>query len=273
MVVFTGWSWTALGICLALYCLRMFAITGFYHRYFSHRAFKTSRGAQLIFALLGSMSVQRGPLWWAAHHRQHHAASDKEEDVHSPIARSFIWSHIGWITSSKNMPTNYDKVRDFESYPELRFINRFDWIMPAVLFVGLAILGNYLRDIRPDLGTSGAQLVVWGFFISTALLFHATSSINSLAHCLGYRRYNTDDNSRNNAILALFTFGEGWHNNHHKFAHCARQGFAWWEIDITYGGLLILQTLRIISDLKPLPASWRNDLPEPRSLVASGRRL
>ncbi len=231
----------------------MFAVTGFYHRYFSHRAFKTSRLNQLIFALIGATSVQKGPLWWAAHHRHHHAASDTEDDIHSPVARSFIWSHIGWITSSKNMPTDYDRIKDFNIYPELRFINRFDWLMPALLFLSLFFLGEYLQCTFPKLHTSGTQLIVWGFFISTTMLFHATSSINSLSHCLGYRRFNTKDNSRNNPILALITFGEGWHNNHHQFSHCARQGFAWWEIDITYYGLLILNALGIINDLKPVP--------------------
>ena len=253
LVLITGCSFTALTTCLALYCLRVFAITGFYHRYFSHRAFKTSRFSQLIFAIIGSSSAQKGPLWWAAHHRHHHAASDTQNDIHSPVARSFLWSHIGWITSSKNMPTDYDRVKDFAIYPELRFINRFDWLMPAVLLITLFFCGEYLQQSFPQLHTGGAQLVTWGFFISTTMLFHATSSINSLAHCFGYRRFNTKDNSRNNPILALITFGEGWHNNHHQFSHCARQGYVWWEIDITYYGLLILKALGIISELKPIP--------------------
>src|SRR5579885_2043466 len=155
LVLVAGWSWTAFSVCIALYVLRMFAVTAFYHRYFSHRAFKTSRFAQLIFALLGSTAVQRGPLWWAAHHRQHHAASDQEDDVHSPVTRSFIWSHIGWITSSKNMATNYHRVRDFDQYPELRFINRFDWMMPAFLMVALYVVGEHLRHHSAMLGTSG----------------------------------------------------------------------------------------------------------------------
>jgi stearoyl-CoA desaturase (delta-9 desaturase) len=230
----------------------MFAVTAFYHRYFSHR-----------------------PLWWAAHHRHHHAASDQEDDVHSPVTRSFIWSHIGWITSSKNMTTNYNRVRDFDSYPELRFINRFDWMMPACMVVGLYLLGEYLRHYNPLLGTSGLQLLVWGFFVSTTILFHATSSINSLSHLLGFRRYDTGDHSRNNPILALITFGEGWHNNHHKFSSCARQGFAWWEVDITYYGLVLLAWLGIISDLKPVPSHWNTEAKSTaalRSPITQGRR-
>jgi len=275
IVAYSGCSWTAIGVCLFLYCLRMFAITAFYHRYFSHRTFKTSRLAQFIFALIGATAVQRGPLWWAAHHRHHHSQSDRDDDVHSPVTRSFIWSHIGWITSSKNMVTHYDRVRDFESFPELRFVNRFDWLMPALLFVALFLSGEYLRYFHPSLHTSGVQLVVWGFFISTVILFHATACINSLAHCLGYRRYNTGDHSRNNPLLAIVTFGEGWHNNHHQYSHCARQGFAWWEVDITYLGLLFLSALGIVSDLKPVPSSWKSAQdfrPRPRSEFLRGSK-
>ena len=265
---FTGCSAVSVYTCVALYCLRMFAVTAFYHRYFSHRTFKTSRIAQFIFAAIGSMSVQRGPLWWAAHHRQHHIASDTEDDVHSPVVRSFIWSHIGWITSSQNMPTNYAKVRDFAKYPELRFINRFDWLMPTVLFISLYVVGGYLQRVHPQMHCSGAQLVVWGFFISTMLLFHATSSINSVAHLFGYKRFETNDGSLNNPLLALITFGEGWHNNHHKFSHCTRQGFYWWEIDLSYYGLLVLNALGIVSDLKPVPAFLNPDQEEKLSPVA-----
>ncbi len=253
LVFITGCSTTALTICIALYCIRMFAITGFYHRYFSHRTFKTGRIAQFIFAALGCLSVQRGPLWWAAHHRHHHAHSDDDDDVHSPVARSFLWSHIGWITSSKNMVTHYERVRDFDEFPELRFLNRFDWLMPTILFIALYSAGEYLRLNAPALHTSGMQLIAWGFFVSTAILFHATAAINSLAHCLGYRRFETNDNSKNNPLLALITFGEGWHNNHHQFSSCVRQGFTWWEIDLTYYGLLLLNFLGVISDLKPIP--------------------
>lgn len=255
LVFITGYSNLAMIICVALYCVRMFAITGFYHRYFSHRAFKTSRVFQFLFALLGSASMQRGPLWWAAHHRVHHARSDQDGDLHSPIERSFIWSHIGWLTSTKNMPTNYEKIPDFAIYPELRLLNRFDWVMPLLLIILLYGVGEFLKSSYPALATSGLQLVAWGFFVSTTILLHATCSINSVAHLFGYRRYDTPDNSRNNPVLALLTFGEGWHNNHHKYSWCARQGFAWWEVDITYSVLFLFSKCGLIHDLKPLPAS------------------
>ena len=228
-----GCSKIAVAVCVLLYALRMFAVTGFYHRYFSHRTFKTSRLAQFIFAIIGLTAIQRGPLWWAAHHRRHHRESDTDQDIHSPIARSFLWAHIGWITSSQNMATNYDAVHDFAKYPELRFLNRFDWLVPALFAASLYAFGEFAHNIL-RVNTSGWQIIVWGFFVSTIFVFHATSSINSLSHIWGTRRYKTADNSKNNFLLALITLGEGWHNNHHQYAHSTRQGFYWWEIDITY---------------------------------------
>ncbi|MBX9722673.1 MAG: acyl-CoA desaturase [Candidatus Obscuribacterales bacterium] len=253
-VFYVGCSSTAVTTCVLLYIVRMFAVTGFYHRYFSHRSFKTTRAFQFVMAAWGLMSVQRGPLWWAAHHRTHHRKSDHEGDIHSPKMSGFLWSHIGWITSSNNMPTNYSNVQDLARYPELVFLNRFDWIVPSLLFIGLYAFGEMLRSCHPELHTNGAQLIVWGFFISSVILFHATASINSLSHIFGSQRYDTGDDSRNNFILALITFGEGWHNNHHKYRGTVRQGFYWWEIDLTYYGLLILSLLGLISDLHPVPA-------------------
>ena len=239
-VIWVGWSATAVLTAAALYALRMFAITGFYHRYFSHRAFNTSRVAQFVFAVVGASSVQRGPLWWAAHHRKHHRHADTEHDVHSPHEHGFWWSHMGWITSRENFPTDLAQVRDLARFPELRFLNRYDLFVPVALATVLFAVG-------------GAQLLIWGFFISTVVLFHCTCLINSLAHQVGSRRYDTADESRNNFWLALITFGEGWHNNHHRFPGAARQGFFWWEVDITYAGLKVLEKLRIIRDLRPVP--------------------
>jgi stearoyl-CoA desaturase (delta-9 desaturase) len=239
-VLWVGWSWTAVGVAVALYAVRMFAITGFYHRYFSHRSYRTSRPAQFAFALVGASSAQRGPLWWAAHHRRHHRHSDTEHDVHSPRHHGFWWAHMGWITAPGNFPTAIEEVRDLAKYPELRFLDRFDILVPLALAATLFLLG-------------GAQMLVWGFFISTVVLFHCTCFINSLAHQLGTQRYDTGDDSRNSLLLALVTFGEGWHNNHHKYPGSARQGFFWWEIDLTYYGLLGLQKLGIISDLRQPP--------------------
>ena len=253
-VFFVGFSATALIIAVMLYALRMFAITGFYHRYFAHKAFKTSRFVQFIFAFLAASSAQRGPLWWASHHRHHHANSDKPDDSHSPVQRGFFWSHISWFLTNKNFNSKNERVKDLLVYPELKFLDRFDVIAPLFLAASLYALGAALEIYAPHLQTSGLQLLVWGFAISTVVLYHMTFTVNSLAHVWGKRRFNTSDQSRNNSLIALLTLGEGWHNNHHHFPSAARQGFYWWEIDLTYYGLKILSALGLIWDLRKVPA-------------------
>ena len=257
-VFWVGFSWFALWVALAMYCVRMFAITAFYHRYFSHKAFKTSRPVQFLFALLGAASVQRGPLWWAAHHRNHHRHADTERDLHSPVTRSLFWSHMGWFMSPRGFVTEHGKVPDLMKYPELRWLDRFDLLIPVALAAALTELGHLLHLYAPNLHTSGPQLLVWGFFISTIVLFHCTVTINSLAHRWGTRRFATSDNSRNNWFLAIITFGEGWHNNHHHFPGSARQGFHWWEYDVTYYGLRAMAAIGLVWDLKPVPLALRN---------------
>jgi stearoyl-CoA desaturase (delta-9 desaturase) len=253
-VIWTGWSWTAVVTAVVLYVVRMFAVTGLYHRYFCHRAYHTSRAMQFIFALIGLTAVQRGPLWWAAVHRHHHAHSDEEVDVHSPVWKGFLWSHVGWLTSSRNFPTDYRLVRDLSKYPELVFLNRFDLIGPLLLAFLLYGFGAVLAAFAPGLGTNGWQMVVWGFFISTVCLFHATCAVNSFAHTLGSKRFETDDESRNSLLLAILTLGEGWHNNHHHYQSSARQGFFWWEIDISYYVIRAMGLVGIIWDIKTVPA-------------------
>jgi len=257
-VIWVGWSPVAILVAVFLYFVRMFAITGFYHRYFSHRAFKANRFWQFWFAVLGNASVQRGPLWWAAHHRHHHRYSDQEKDVHSPLQMGFLYSHMLWLTTRKNFPTRKQYVRDWAEFPELRWLNRFDNFVPALLVVSLYVLGHLLAIYAPKLGTNGPQMLIWGFFISTTVLLHATCTINSLDHMFGSRRYANSDTSRNNALLALITLGEGWHNNHHHCAVCARQGFFWWEIDITYYLLCLLSWLGIIRTMRPIPEGSRD---------------
>ena len=257
-VIWTGWSWTAVGVAAFLYFARMFAITGFYHRYFSHRTFSTSRWMQFILALWGGACVQRGPLWWASTHRHHHRHSDEEVDKHSPRQHGFLWAHIGWITSEKNFPTDYSRVKDLAKFPELVFLNRFDVVVPFLFAVFLFGVGKALQVLAPDLGVTGGQMLVWGFFISTTVLFHGTACINSLAHVFGRRRYETTDDSRNSLILSLITLGEGWHNNHHQHMTAVRQGFYWWEVDITYYLLRCMSWLGLIWDLRPVPSEAYN---------------
>jgi stearoyl-CoA desaturase (delta-9 desaturase) len=253
-VFLVGWSWAAVYTALGLYLVRMFAITGIYHRYFSHRTFKTSRTAQLIFAILGASSVQRGPLWWAANHREHHRNSDTAADPHSPVLYGFFRSHAGWFMCTRYYATQYNRIQDFARFPELVWLNRFDKAIPAALGLLVYLFGLWLEHMYPSLGVTGMQLFVWGFVVSTTVLFHATASINSVAHIVGNKRYDTGDQSRNNFLLALLTLGEGWHNNHHKFMACTRQGFYWWEVDITFYVLKILSWLGIIWELKAVPA-------------------
>ena len=243
-VFMVGWHEGAVATAVALYLVRMFAITGFYHRYFSHRTFRTSRAVQFAFALLGASATQRGPLWWAAHHRKHHRHSDTIRDVHSPGRHGFWWSHVGWITTAENFPTDLREVRDLARYPELRWLDRFDAVVPFALAAVLFVVG-------------GLPYLIWGYFVSTVALFHGTCLINSLAHRFGTRRYETGDDSRNSLALALITLGEGWHNNHHRYPGATRQGFFWWEIDLTYLGLLALKKLGIIRDLRPVPVGLR----------------
>ncbi|MDH4105394.1 MAG: acyl-CoA desaturase [Gammaproteobacteria bacterium] len=256
-VFYVGVSTTALVTCAVLYFVRMFAITGFYHRYFSHRSFRTSRVAQFVFAVLGAAAVQRGPIWWAAHHRHHHAFSDKPQDTHSPRQDGFVWAHMGWFLSKRHFHPDLRKVRDLLQFPELRWLDRFDILVPFTLALALLLAGMALERYAPSLGTTGGQMLIWGFFVSTVLCYHGTYTINSLCHGWGSRRYPTRDDSRNNALLALITLGEGWHNNHHHYPSAVRQGFYWWEIDITYYLLRGLAAVGVIWDLTPVPERIR----------------
>lgn len=215
----------------------MFGVTAGYHRYFSHRSYKTGRIFQFLLALLAMSSAQKGVLWWAAHHRDHHRFSDTPWDVHSPVRGGFWHSHLLWILDANNDPTDLGKIKDLARFPELVWLNRHWYLPPVLLGVAVAL----------TLGWSGLLI---GFFLSTVLVWHATFTINSLAHIFGSRRYVTTDTSRNNWLLALLTLGEGWHNNHHHHMHSARQGFFWWEIDIVYYVLLALRRVGLVWDLR-----------------------
>lgn len=268
LVLVVGWSPIAVIVCVALYLVRMFGITAFYHRYFSHRTFRTSRAVQFAGAVLGASATQRGPLWWAAHHRRHHRYSDTPQDAHSPHAHGFLWSHIGWIAADSNRDTDLSQVPDLARYPELRWLDRNDLVVPLLLLGAMLSLGAVLERAAPELGTNALQMGVWGFCVSTTLLFHGTASINSLAHLLGRRVWPTKDKSRNSFLLALLTLGEGWHNNHHWCPGSVRQGFRWWEIDVSYYALRVLAWFGLVRDLRPLPArarsAWRRLPRRPR---------
>lgn len=253
LVYFVGWSWLAIGIAVFLYGLRVFALTGFYHRYFSHRTFKTWRIIQFLFAAIGCMAIQRGPLWWAAHHRNHHIHSDDPDDLHSPKQKGILWAHMLWFLTPRAQRTRLKLIPDFAKYPELRFLDRWELLPPALMGLALYGLGEFVAWEFPAAGVTGWQLVIWGVFVSTIAVSHVTFLVNSATHLIGTPRYKTLDDSKNSMIVALLTFGEGWHNNHHYYPNSTRQGFFWWEIDVTYYILTFMSMLHLVWDLKPVP--------------------
>jgi len=248
LVFITGTSATALAVAAALYVVRAWGLTAGYHRYFAHRSFRTSRVFQFILALIGASAGQLGPLWWASHHRVHHRYTDTENDVHSPIVRGFFWSHMGWILSCRYVDYDEANIRDFARYPELRFITRYHFIAP----IGLAAMLFF---------TGGLQLLAWGFFVSSVALYHATFCVNSVAHLFGSRRFDTRDGSRNNAVVALLTLGEGWHNNHHRYPASERHGLAWWELDPTHLVLVALSWAGVVWDIRVQPDARLSEAP------------
>jgi stearoyl-CoA desaturase (Delta-9 desaturase) len=241
-VIAGGWSWSGAALAIGSYFVRMIVVTAAYHRYFAHRAFKTSRVFQFLLALGAQTAAQKGVLWWASHHRWHHKYSDGPKDVHSARRRGFWYSHIGWIMGPQWERTDRTMVSDLAKFPELRALDR----------PGLNILPTVLLALA-FLWLGGAHALVWGYFVSTVLLWHGSFSINSLAHLFGKRRYATNDDSRNNWALALLTTGEGWHNNHHHYQSSANQGFRWWEIDLTFYVLRLLEVCGLVWDLRRPP--------------------
>jgi stearoyl-CoA desaturase (Delta-9 desaturase) len=238
--IWSGITWQAVALGIGLYWLRIFAIGAGYHRLFSHRAYSTSRVFQFILAFIAQSSAQKSVLWWASKHRHHHLHSDTERDVHSPRHKGFLYSHVGWIFSHKHETTDLTKVADLAKFPELMWLHRFE-LVPAIVLAILCFL------------VAGWPGLVVGFLWSTVAVYHGTFCINSLAHVRGTKRYVTGDDSRNNWLLALFTMGEGWHNNHHAYQSSVRQGFRWWEFDPTFYILKALSWLGIVWDLKTPP--------------------
>jgi stearoyl-CoA desaturase (delta-9 desaturase) len=238
--IWTGVDLTAAILCAVLYVVRMFAITAGYHRYFSHRSYRTSRAFRFFLAALGCTAMQKGPLWWAANHRHHHKYSDTDRDPHSPVQRGFWWSHLGWVLAEDYNQTDWAAIKDWTKYPELVWLNRFYWVPPLILgvLVWLAL---------------GWSALIVGFFVSTVLLFHGTFLVNSICHVFGTRRYQTTDQSRNNWLVAIVTLGEGWHNNHHHYQSAACQGFFWWEIDLSYYVLKGLEVFGVVWDVRRPP--------------------
>jgi stearoyl-CoA desaturase (Delta-9 desaturase) len=240
MAIWRGGSWKLWLACAIAYFVRMFGITGVYHRYFSHRSYKTSRALQLVLAVLGTTAAQKGPLWWASTHRAHHRYSDTERDVHSPMRKGFWYSHMGWWLGADHERGRIDLIRDYGGYPELVWLDKYHWLPPSIFAALTLIIG-------------GVDGFLWVGALSTVLLAHATFTINSLSHVFGSRRFATTDTSRNNLGLALLTMGEGWHNNHHHYMNSANQGFYWWEVDLTYYALCAMEKVGLVWDVRRPP--------------------
>jgi stearoyl-CoA desaturase (delta-9 desaturase) len=239
-VFLTGVNALMLTLCGVCYLVQMVGITAGFHRYFSHRTYKTSRAFQFLLAWLGCSAAQRGPLWWAAHHRHHHRTSDTAEDLHSPVSRGLWQSHIGWVLSRESDRIDEQTVKDLDRYPELRWLDRYYWVPPLMLAGLCFVIG----------GWGG---LVWGFFVSNVLSHHATFMVNSVCHIWGWRPYATADASRNNLLVALLTLGEGWHNNHHHYQSSANQGFRWWQIDVSYYLIRLLACVGLVWGVRKPP--------------------
>lgn len=274
LIFFTGATAIDWMICAAMYVIRMFFITAGYHRYFSHRSYKTSRWFQFVLAFGSETSGQKGILWWAAHHRDHHRHSDQPEDPHSMKLYGFWYSHVGWIIGPDFKGTNFGRVADLAKFPELRWINKYDLMPALVTGVFVYLIGGYLNagGVEGMFAAGWSSLVV-GFLTSTVILYHGTFSINSLMHYIGSKRYETGDKSRNSPVLALITLGEGWHNNHHYYMASARQGFFWWEFDITYYVLKFLSIFGIVWDLQGVPkhVKYSKNMEEARAKMKAER--
>lgn len=255
LIFWTGVSPVAIATALILFTWRGIFLTISYHRYFSHRSFKTSRAFQFFLAMAGSVCMQRGALWWAANHRKHHQYSDTHDDPHSPVAHGFLYAHFGWAMKKESFITDYSRVQDFKAYPELRWLNEHSDAIHGLLALVLLGIGELLRFTRPELGTSGPQLLLWGYLVSGLAHLHTIFLVNSWGHLHGSRPYlfparEGRDNSHNNWWLALLTFGEGWHYNHHCFPASAKVGLFPWQLDMGWITLKAFEALGLVWDLK-----------------------
>jgi stearoyl-CoA desaturase (Delta-9 desaturase) len=277
LVFLTGLSKPAAAILCGSSALQIFGVTAGYHRLLAHRSFKTSRAFQFVLAVLGVLAGQNGPLWWVGHHRHHHRHSDRDGDPHSP-RHGFWWSHMGWLFSPGCVCVRHHLVADLVRYVELVRLERYSYAVNIGYALILYCLGEAWHTADPAACASGFQFVVCGVVISTVFSYHAIWSANSFCHCFGLRRYATADGSRNNFIVSLLTFGDGWHHNHHYCPSSARHGFRWWEIDINFAILSLLSWLGIVWDLRLAPEGARRPraipegIPTPRPIAVLARK-
>jgi len=238
-------SWKALAFALVMWWIAESLGIGMgFHRLLTHRGYKTPKWMEYCLTVCGTLALQGGPIGWVATHRLHHQNSDKEGDPHSPRDGGF-WAHMGWIITGDAI---HNKTTELLPYvPDLRkdkfmiWISKWHWIPLAILAVAVLVLGGW-------------RYLMWGIFLRTVVGLHATYLVNSGTHMWGSRRFLTGDNSTNNFWVAMLSFGEGWHNNHHAHPQSARHGLAWYEFDLNWYGITALRTLGLAWDVK-LPAA------------------
>ncbi len=235
--------WPLVALWAVSHFLRALGLTLIFHRYLAHRAFKMNRAARFVWTLIGTASMQKGPLWWAGHHVNHHRFADRDGDPHSPMVSGVYYAHIGWFLNDTKHdrlePTN-PVMRDFGNVPELAWLEKYFFVPPAALAVAMYAIG-------------GLPWLAWGFCLPTMTLAHATFCINTVNHLFGSRRFDTFDESRNNVFTAFFAVGEGWHNNHHRYQRAARNGFYWWEFDPTWYVIRTMQMVGLVWDVQAVP--------------------
>jgi stearoyl-CoA desaturase (delta-9 desaturase) len=243
LAFFVPFKWAYLALWAFAHFSRAIGLTLSFHRYFAHRAFEMNRVARFGWAFLGTAAMQKGPLWWAGHHVNHHRFADREGDPHSPKISGFYYAHFGWFLNDARHdrlePSN-PVVRDFSVCPEILWLDRFNAVPPILWAAAMYLAG-------------GLPWVVWGFCVPTVTLAHATFAINTVNHLFGSRRFDTQDDSTNNLMTAIFAAGEGWHNNHHRYQRAARNGFYWWEFDPTYYVIKAMGWLGLAWNIQRVP--------------------
>lgn len=233
-----NFSWTAVGVALLLHwvtgCL---GITLGWHRLISHRSFQVPKWLEYFFLFCGALACQHGPIMWVGLHRHHHAHSDQSNDHHDSN-KGFWWSHMGWMLREVPAKQEISRfTRDIATDPVYLFFEKYFLALQILLGVLLYALGGW-------------SFVLWGIFVRMVAVYHCTWLVNSATHKFGYRNYQTDDKSVNCWWVALLTYGEGWHNNHHAFQYSARHGLKWWEIDLTWMTIRLLQRLGLAQKVK-----------------------
>jgi stearoyl-CoA desaturase (delta-9 desaturase) len=244
LVFFVPFGWGMAVLWAASHFLRAIGLTLAFHRYYAHRAFQMNRVVRFVWTFIGTAAMQKGPIWWAGHHVNHHRYADRDGDPHSPMVSGIYYAHIGWFLNDakhERLEASNPVIRDFSKAPEIVFLDRYFFIPPLALAAAMY-------------GIGGMQWLVWGFCFPTVTLAHATFAINTVNHLFGSRRFDTIDESRNNAFTAFFAVGEGWHNNHHRYQRAARNGFYWWEFDPTWYVIRAMAAFGLAWDLQPVPA-------------------